>query len=95
LGILLEAEIESISEVQEWKTFVEIQTGQKVKILRSDNGSEYISKEFKDYLARKGIKHQLSISGRPEQNRVTKRMNRTLVECDCSIRLQADMSEEF
>jgi len=37
------------------------QTGRKVKILRSDNGGEYTSKEFKDYLASKGINHQLSI----------------------------------
>ena len=42
---------------------VENQTERKVKVLRSDNGGEYISKEFKDYLASKGIKHQLSILG--------------------------------
>jgi len=34
-----------------------------VKVLRSDNGGEYTSKKFKEYLTRKGIKHQLSISG--------------------------------
>jgi len=45
------------------KNLVENQMGRKVKILRSDNGSEYTSKEFKDYLASKGIKHQLSITG--------------------------------
>jgi len=45
---------------------VENQTGWKVKGLRSDNGAEYTSKEFKDYLASKGIKHQISISGRLE-----------------------------
>ena len=43
---------------------VENQTGRKVKVLRSDNGGEYTSKEFKDYLASKDIKHQLSIPGR-------------------------------
>jgi len=74
---------------------VENQTGRKVKVLKSDNGGEYTSKEFKDYLVRKGIKHQLSILGRPEQNRVTERMNRTLIERARSIGLQADMSEKF
>ena len=49
---------------------VENQTGQNVKVLRSYNGGEYASKEFKDYSASKGIKHHLSIPGRPEQNRV-------------------------
>ena len=66
-----------------------------MKVLRSDNGGEYTSKGFKDYLASKGIKYQLSISGRPEQNRVAERMNWTLTECARSIRLQADMSEGF
>ena len=59
---------------------VENPTGQKVKILRYDNGGEYISKKFKDYLAIKGIKHQLSILGRPEQNGVVEHMNQTLAE---------------
>ena len=74
---------------------VENQMGPKVKVLRSDNGGKYTSKEFKDYSARKGIKHQLSILGQPEQNGVAERMNRTLTECARNIRLQADMSEEF
>jgi len=74
---------------------VKNQIGRKVKVLRSDNGGEYTSKEFKDYLASKDIKHQLSISERSEQNEVAERMNRTLIECACGIRLQADMSEEF
>ena len=74
---------------------VENQTGQKVKVLISDNGDEYTSKEFKDYLTSKGIKHQLSISGRPEQNGVAERMNRTLTERARSIRLQTDISKGF
>jgi len=74
---------------------VENQTGQKVKVLRSDNGGEYTSKEFKDYLASKGIKHQLCILRRPEQNRVVECMNQTLTERAHSIRLQADMSKDF
>ena len=69
--------------------------GRKVKVLMSDNGGEYTSKEFKDYLEGKGIKHQLSIAGRPEQNGATERMNQTLTERACSIRLQADMSDGF
>jgi len=32
-----------------------------VKVLRSDNGGEYTSTDFKAYLAGEGIKHQLCI----------------------------------
>jgi len=45
---------------------MENQIARKVKVLRPDNGGEYTSKVFKNYLASKGIKHQLSISGRLE-----------------------------
>ena len=54
---------------------MEKQKRRKVKFLRSDNGGEYTSSEFKGYLASEGIEHQLTISGRPEQNRVAERMN--------------------
>ena len=74
---------------------VESQAGRKVKVLRSDNRSEYTSKEFKDYLASKGIKHQLSIPELPEQNGVAERINQALTECARSIRLYADMSKGF
>jgi len=51
-----------------------------VKVLRSDNGGEYTSKEFKNYLASKDIEHKLSIPGRPEQIGITERMNQTFTE---------------
>ena len=74
---------------------VENQNGQKMKVLRSDNGGEYKFTEYKAYLAGKGIEHQLSISGQSEQNGVAEHMNQILTEHACSIRLQADMSERF
>ena len=42
-----------------------------------------------------GIKHQLSILGRAEQNGVAEHMNRILIERARSMRLQADMLERF
>jgi len=59
---------------------VEHLTWRKVKVLRSSNGGEYTSKEFKIYLASKGSKHQLHISRRSEQNEIAERMNQTLTE---------------
>jgi len=66
-----------------------------VNVLRSDNRGEYTSKEFKEYLASKGIKHQLSIPWRSEQNGLAEHLNRTLTKRARSIRLHIDMLEEF
>ena len=64
----------------EWKAMVERSTGHRVKVLRSDNGGEYTSNEFEGYLKKEGIKHEYTIPKTLEQNGVSQRMNRTLVE---------------
>ena len=50
-----------------------------VKVLRSDNGGEYLSDDFKNYLSENGIHHQITVAYTPQQNGVTERMNRTLL----------------
>ena len=56
------------------------ETGQCVHTLRSDNGGEYGGKEFNSWLSKKGIKHESSAPYNPEQNGVSERANRTVVE---------------
>ena len=62
--------------------FNEIQTqfGVPIKILRSDNGHEYHSNSFKQFMALCGILHQTSCAYTPQQNGVAKRKNRHLIE---------------
>ena len=59
---------------------VEKSSGEKIKTLRSDNGGEYTSKEFKDYLKKNGIRHKRTVPKITEQDGVAERMNWTLVE---------------
>ena len=40
----------------ELKALVENESGEKIMALRSDNGGEYVSLEFKDFCAVEGIK---------------------------------------
>ncbi len=68
--------------------------GKRVKNLRSDNGGEYCSKVFDDYLKAKGITHQTTVPHCPEQNGIAERMNRTLVEAAHSM-FHAGMPKEF
>lgn len=70
-------------------------TGKSIKILRTDNGGEYCSNEFKSYLREKGVSHQLATPYSPAQNGVSERMNRTLVETARSMMSHADMPREF
>ena len=40
---------EVLQRLQEFKALMENQTGRKIRVLRSDNGGEYTSKEFDEY----------------------------------------------
>ncbi|GJS00330.1 retrovirus-related pol polyprotein from transposon TNT 1-94 [Tanacetum coccineum] len=52
----------------------------KVKIIRSDNGTEFKNKVKDDFCREKGIKREYSVARTPQQNGVAERRNRTLIE---------------
>jgi hypothetical protein len=66
---------------KEFRTMVEKQTGKSIKILRSDQGGEYKSGDCKKYCKDNGIVQQFIVPHTPKQNIVTKRKNKTVVEC--------------
>src|SRR5687767_10576874 len=79
-SLLCVVSLPQIEKFKEFEAWGRIHTGQNTKILRSDNGGEYVSKEFDAFLAQKGIQRQLRAPYTPEQNAVAERMKRTLVE---------------
>ncbi|GJU65814.1 retrovirus-related pol polyprotein from transposon TNT 1-94 [Tanacetum coccineum] len=52
----------------------------KVKIIRSDNETEFKNKVMNDFCREKGIKREYSVARTPQQNGVVKRRNRTPIE---------------
>ncbi|KAL4271407.1 hypothetical protein GQ457_13G027700 [Hibiscus cannabinus] len=60
---------------QRFKANYENQSGKKIKTLRSDNGSEYTSRQFASYLKKLGIHHQLTVVYTPQQNGVSESKN--------------------
>ena len=59
---------------------VQTQYGAMVKVLRSDNGTEYTNRAFAEYLSSQGIQHQTTCPYTPAQNGVAERKNRHLLE---------------
>ncbi|GKA03524.1 retrotransposon protein, putative, ty1-copia subclass [Tanacetum coccineum] len=66
---LLKHKHEVFETFKVFKNEVENQLGKTIKALRSDQGGEYISQEFKDYLKACGIVQQLTPSYTPQHNR--------------------------
>ncbi|CAI7933688.1 unnamed protein product [Closterium sp. NIES-54] len=56
------------------------ESGHKVKVIRTDNGGEFIGTDFEAVLKKKGIQHQLTVPYNPQQNGVAERFNQTLQE---------------
>ncbi|MCO5594985.1 hypothetical protein L7F22_049020 [Adiantum nelumboides] len=65
---------------QHYVSMVENETGCKVQTLCTDRGGEYMSGAFKDFLGKKGSKHQCTMPYTPQQNGVAERKNRSLME---------------
>ena len=70
---------ETYSKFCEFKALVEKESRNQVKALRSDNGGEFISCEFKDFCSAEGIRRELIAPHNPQQNGVAERKNKTIV----------------
>lgn len=76
----LKAKSDVFETFKNFKQMAENQTERKIKVIRSDGGKEYCNHEFENFCKRSGIVHQKTNAYTPEQNGVSERMNRTLVE---------------
>jgi len=59
---------------------VENATNRRIRVLRSDNGGEYTSKEFNNFCKDAGIKKEFTVPYNPQQNGVAERKNRSIIE---------------
>jgi len=92
---ILKRKEEVFEKFVQWKNLVEKQSGKSVKILRTDNGGEYKSKTFANFLSAEGIRHEYTVPKTPEQNGVSERMNRTLVEAVRSMLSHSELPDKF
>ena len=71
---------EVFDRFKEFEAFVSTQLGTKIKVLRTDNGTEYTCGKLQSFLKEKGIIHEFSAPYIHEQNGRAEREIRTLVE---------------
>nr|GEU34366.1 putative ribonuclease H-like domain-containing protein [Tanacetum cinerariifolium] len=65
------------------KTFItglENQLSLKVKVIKSDNGTEFKNSDLNQFCGMKGIKKEFSVPRNPQQNGIAERKNMTLIE---------------
>ena len=69
--------------------------GNRVSVLRSDNGSEFTSKAVTAWRESRGIRHERTATYTPHQNGVVERMNRAVVELARTTMLAAKLPQTF
>ena len=75
---LVNTKDEALNSFKNYKAEVENQLDKKIKVLRSDRGGEYESKDFAEFCSLHGIVHQTTAPYSPQMNGVAERKNRTL-----------------
>ena len=65
---------------QKWKFLVENETGKRLRYLRSNNGGECCGKDFDSYYSYHGIHREKIVPRTLQENGVSERMNRTIME---------------
>jgi len=92
---LLRSKSEVLDKFVQFIKFAETQTGRRVKVLRSDNGGEYVSSKFAAFCSNQGIVQQFTPPYTPQLNGVAERMNRTLVESARCMIEHAGLSKRY
>ncbi|CAI7927173.1 unnamed protein product [Closterium sp. NIES-54] len=81
--------------LKEWMPRAQRESGHKVKVIRTDNGGEFIGADFEAVLKKKGIQHQLTVPYNPQQNGVAECFNRTLQEGARTLLGRAGLPDPF
>ncbi|GJU16527.1 putative ribonuclease H-like domain-containing protein [Tanacetum coccineum] len=80
------------------KTFIteiENQLDYKVKVIKSDNGTEFKNSVMNQFYEMKGIKREFSVARTPQQNGVAERRNRTLIEATRTMLVDSKLPTTF
>ncbi|XP_020412742.1 uncharacterized protein LOC109947236 [Prunus persica] len=80
---------------QKFKAMVELQSGYKIKRLRSDKGGEYTSAEFMKFCEDIGMERQFTIAYSLEQNGVAENKNKTIVEMSKAMMHEKKLPYQF
>ena len=75
----------------EWET----QTGERVKVVQSDRGGEYVNGALKAWYASRGIHSQVTTAYTPEQNGKAERLNRVLEERVRAMLCESKLGKEW
>ncbi|KMQ86103.1 retrovirus-related pol polyprotein from transposon tnt 1-94 [Lasius niger] len=94
-GYFIKSKDQVLSTFKDFKVMIENQSEEKIKCIRTDNGREYVNKDYTNFLTQNGIRHELSCPYTPQQNGRAERVNRTLVEIARCLMTEANLDPSY
>lgn len=76
---LLTTKDQAATAIKQFKAGAEVETGRKLRLLRTDRGGEFTVATFPAYCADEGVGRQLTAPYSPQQNGVVERRNQTII----------------
>ena len=92
---LLKSKSEVASSFKSFHKMVCTQFNTQIKILRTDNGTEYVNSDLDSYLESHGVIHQTSCPYTSAQNGVAERKNRHLLEVARSLMFSMNLPKHY
>lgn len=74
---------------------IELDSRRSVKMVCSDNGTEFVNRSLREWLDNKGINLSLSAVETPQQNGLAERSNRTIIECTRTLLLASKLNKKL
>jgi transposase InsO family protein len=92
---LLSAKGDAASVIKVIKAVAELEVGQPLRVLRTDNDGEFTAKEFATYCSDEGVQRHVSTPYTPQQNEVVERRNQTVLGTTCALLKERGMPTRF
>jgi len=86
---------ETLDIFRKFKVLVDKESEKSIKILRTDGGGEFTSKEFEVLCTNQGIPHEVTTPYTPQHNGFAERRNRTLLNMARSMIKQKNLPHKF
>ncbi|GAU31303.1 hypothetical protein TSUD_315120 [Trifolium subterraneum] len=92
---VLKEKSEAFDIFKNFKALIEVESGCLIQALRTDRGGEFTSNAFNEFCNSKDIKRQLTTAYTPQQNGVSERKNRTLLNIVRSMLASKNVPKNF
>jgi len=92
---LIKLKSDAFKVFHKFKVLAEKQSGMKLKILKTDGGGEYTSRDFESYCTNQGIIHEVTAPYTLQHNGLAERRNRSLLDMARSMLKENKLHHEF